>query len=114
VLGADLRDPGAGTHRETRVGQSSSGLQLTHEAEREQQTVAVARFIEDMVDGASVHVIVAGDMDATPDAASIRFWTGKQSLDGLSVCYRDAWSACHPGDPGLTFTRRTRSCRSPR
>jgi endonuclease/exonuclease/phosphatase family metal-dependent hydrolase len=78
--------------------------QLTHEAEREQQTVAVARFIENMVDGEPVHVIVAGDMDATPDAASIRFWTGKQSLDGLSVCYRDAWTACHPGDPGLTFT----------
>jgi endonuclease/exonuclease/phosphatase family metal-dependent hydrolase len=78
--------------------------QLTHEAEREQQTVAVARFIENIVDGEPVHVIVAGDMDATPDAASIRFWTGKQSLDGLSVCYRDAWTACHPGDPGLTFT----------
>jgi endonuclease/exonuclease/phosphatase family metal-dependent hydrolase len=82
--------------------------QLTHEAEREQQTVTVARFIDNMVDGEPVHVIVAGDMDATPDAASIRFWTGKQSLDGLSVCYRDAWAACHPGDPGLTFTPENR------
>ena len=78
--------------------------QLTHEAEREQQTVAVARFVEHLVGDEPVHVVVAGDMDASPDAASIRFWTGKQSLDGLSVCYRDAWSACRPGDPGLTFT----------
>jgi endonuclease/exonuclease/phosphatase family metal-dependent hydrolase len=78
--------------------------QLTHEAEREQQTVAVARFVEHLVAAEPAHVVLAGDMDATPDAASIRFWTGKQSLDGLSVCYRDAWTACHPGDPGHTFT----------
>jgi hypothetical protein len=49
-------------------------------------------------------VVLAGDFDATPDAASIRFWTGKQSLDGRSVCYRDAWAAVHPGEPGHTFT----------
>jgi hypothetical protein len=30
-------------------------------------------------------VVVAGDIDATPDAASIRFWTGKQSLAGLTA-----------------------------
>lgn len=78
--------------------------QLTHEAEREQQTVAVARFIEHLVAAEPAHVVVAGDMDATPDSASIRFWTGKQSLDGLSVCYRDAWAACRPEEPGHTFT----------
>lgn len=78
--------------------------QLTHEAEREQQAVLVARFIEQLVADRSDHVVVAGDMDATPDAASIRFWTGTQSLDELSVCYRDAWAACHPTDPGLTST----------
>jgi endonuclease/exonuclease/phosphatase family metal-dependent hydrolase len=78
--------------------------QLTHEAERERQTVTIARFIEDLVAGERVHVVVAGDMDATPDAASIRFWTGKQSLDGFSVCYRDVWAAARPGEPGHTFT----------
>jgi endonuclease/exonuclease/phosphatase family metal-dependent hydrolase len=78
--------------------------QLTHEAERERQTVAVADFVEALVGEDAVHVVVAGDMDATPDAATLRFWTGKQSLDGRSVSYRDAWAARHPDDPGHTFT----------
>jgi endonuclease/exonuclease/phosphatase family metal-dependent hydrolase len=78
--------------------------QLTHEAEREQQTVTVARFIEELVGADRVHVVVAGDLDATPDAATIRFWTGKQSLERFSVCYRDAWAAVRPADPGHTFT----------
>jgi len=33
---------------------------------------------------------------------SIRFWTGRQSLEGVSVCYRDAWASAHPGAPGRT------------
>jgi endonuclease/exonuclease/phosphatase family metal-dependent hydrolase len=78
--------------------------QLDHEAERERQTVAVADFVEERMREAPAHVIVAGDMDATPDAATLRFWTGKQSLDGRSVCYRDAWASAHPGEPGHTFT----------
>jgi endonuclease/exonuclease/phosphatase family metal-dependent hydrolase len=49
---------------------------------------------------------VAGDFDDTPDSASIRFWTGQQSLAGTSVAYRDAWAAIHPGEPGHTFTPR--------
>src|SRR4051794_34833743 len=63
--------------------------QLTHEAERERETVLMARVVEDLVGSARIHVIVAGDLDATPDVASIRFWTEKQSLDEWSVCYRD-------------------------
>jgi endonuclease/exonuclease/phosphatase family metal-dependent hydrolase len=82
--------------------------QLTHEAERERQTVAVARFIEDLVGDSGVRVVVAGDMDATPDAASIRFWTGKQSLDGLGVSYRDCWAATSGQTPGHTFTPENR------
>lgn len=60
--------------------------QLSFEYEREIQTVAVARVIEGLLARQDRRVIVAGDLDAEPDAASIRFWTGKQSLDGLSVC----------------------------
>jgi endonuclease/exonuclease/phosphatase family metal-dependent hydrolase len=78
--------------------------QLTHEAERERQAVALAGFLERLVGDERVHVVLAGDMDATPDSASIRFWTGKQSLGGTSVSYRDAWSARHRDDPGHTFT----------
>jgi hypothetical protein len=51
-----------------------------------------------------VHVVLAGDLDATLDAASVRFWRGRQSLGGMSVCYRDAWGSTHPDEPGHTFT----------
>jgi endonuclease/exonuclease/phosphatase family metal-dependent hydrolase len=74
------------------------------ELERERQTVAAARLVEEMLDGRPAHVILAGDLDAEPEAASIRFLRGLQSLDGTSVCYLDAWQAAHPGEPGHTFT----------
>jgi endonuclease/exonuclease/phosphatase family metal-dependent hydrolase len=48
--------------------------------------------------------VLLGDFDDTPDSSSIRFWTGRQSLGDLSVAYRDAWEATHPGDPGHTFS----------
>ena len=76
------------------------------EHERELQAVAAARFVEELVDQRSQHVVLAGDFDAVPDAASIRFWSGRQALSGTSVCYRDAWESTHPGDPGHTFTPR--------
>jgi endonuclease/exonuclease/phosphatase family metal-dependent hydrolase len=78
--------------------------QLNFEYEREIQTVAAARVLEEWVSRRPAHVVVAGDLDADPAAASIRFWTGRQSLDGLSVCYRDAWESANPGEPGHTFT----------
>jgi endonuclease/exonuclease/phosphatase family metal-dependent hydrolase len=80
--------------------------QLAFEHERELQTVKAARVIEDLVGQRTLHVIVAGDLDADPDASSIRFWSGRQSLDGMSVCYRDAWESAQPGKPGHTFTAR--------
>jgi endonuclease/exonuclease/phosphatase family metal-dependent hydrolase len=79
--------------------------QLTHEHERELQTAIVGRQIEEIAEGRDVrHVVLAGDLDATAEAASVRFWRGLQSLDGLSVCYRDAWGSTHPDEPGHTFT----------
>ena len=79
--------------------------QLTHEHERELQTLIVGRTIEEIVERRGPrHVVLVGDLDATPDAASVRFWRGRQSLGGLSVCYRDAWGSTHPGEPGHTFT----------
>lgn len=73
------------------------------EHERELQAVAAARALDEATAGSRRHVVVAGDMDADPDAASIRFWTGRQSLGGMSVCYRDAWASARPGEPGHTF-----------
>jgi endonuclease/exonuclease/phosphatase family metal-dependent hydrolase len=77
--------------------------QVDQENERERQTVMVARQIAEL---GLEHVVVAGDMDADPAATSIRFWTGRASLDGVSVCYRDAWAAMHPDERGDTFTPR--------
>ncbi|WP_374111233.1 hypothetical protein [Nocardia sp. JCM 34519.1] len=50
--------------------------------------------------------MLAGDFDATPDSAGVRFLTGRQSLANVSVCYRDAWAATHPDAAGHTFTPR--------
>lgn len=80
--------------------------QLDHEHERELQAVVVARRIEEMRANRDMHVVLAGDLDAEPDAASVRFLTGKQSLDGMSVCYRGAWERVHPDEAGHTFTTR--------
>jgi endonuclease/exonuclease/phosphatase family metal-dependent hydrolase len=55
--------------------------QLTHEHERELQTVIVGRLVEEIAEDREVrHVILAGDLDATPEAASVRYWRGLQSL----------------------------------
>lgn len=70
------------------------------ELERERQAVQAASRLEQLAG----HVVVAGDFDADPDAASLRFWTGRRSLHGVSVCYRDAWARVHPGEPAPTFT----------
>ena len=78
--------------------------QLGFEVERELQAVAAARFVEELVGRRRMHVVLAGDFDADPDAASVRFWCGRQSLGGMSVCYRDAWESTQPGDPGHTYT----------
>jgi endonuclease/exonuclease/phosphatase family metal-dependent hydrolase len=75
----------------------------THELERERQAVIVAREIEHLVAADPRHVILAGDMDADPDAASMRFFAGKQSLGEMSVCYVNAWDIHHAGEPGATF-----------
>jgi endonuclease/exonuclease/phosphatase family metal-dependent hydrolase len=78
--------------------------QVDLEYERELQTVLAVRAVEAMTVGREIHVILAGDLDASPDAASIRFLSGKQSLDGMSICYRDAWDYIHPKEDGHTFT----------
>jgi endonuclease/exonuclease/phosphatase family metal-dependent hydrolase len=81
--------------------------QRDREREREVQAVAAARFVADLVTGRpELPVVLLGDLDAGPEQASVRFLTGRQSLDGVSVRYEDAWEAVHPHDAGHTFTPR--------
>jgi endonuclease/exonuclease/phosphatase family metal-dependent hydrolase len=80
--------------------------EMGYERERELQALVAARFAERYAAEHEAHVILAGDFDAVPEAASIRFLSGRQSLDGISVCYRDAWASVHGTEPGHTFTPR--------
>ncbi len=85
-----------------------AAFELQLERVREQQAVAVARFVEELVaDRSDLPVVLLGDLNAGPDAASIRFLTGRQSLAGTSVRYEDAWAVAHPDEPGHTFSPRT-------
>ena len=79
-------------------------FELHLEHERGLQAVATASLVERLVAERERHVVVAGDFDATPDSASMRFWRGRQGLGDTSVCYRDAWEHIQPGEPGHTFT----------
>jgi endonuclease/exonuclease/phosphatase family metal-dependent hydrolase len=89
----------------TLVAHHKPSWQFGYEYEREQQALAAARLLERLA-GDADHVVVLGDLDAPPDAASMRFWRGRQSLEGVSVCYQDAWETLHPTDPGYTFDAR--------
>jgi endonuclease/exonuclease/phosphatase family metal-dependent hydrolase len=78
-------------------------LQLEHV--REAQALATARFVEALVgDQPDLPVVLMGDFNAGPDAASLRFLTGRQSLAGTSVRYENAWEAVHSEEPGHTFS----------
>ena len=55
--------------------------------------------------------IIAGDFNAAPDAASIRFLSGLQSLNGHSVHYHDAWAVAGEG-AGHTWTTDNPNARS--
>jgi endonuclease/exonuclease/phosphatase family metal-dependent hydrolase len=77
--------------------------QTNFELERERQALAAARFLESVASDADTHVILAGDFTADPDSAGVRFIAGRQSLDGMSVCYRDAWVSVHGAEAGETF-----------
>lgn len=54
--------------------------QLAFEHERELQSVVAARVIEDLAGQHQRHVVLVGDFDADPAAASVHFWSGRQSL----------------------------------
>lgn len=77
--------------------------QPAFEHERELQAVLAARCIEELAERRRLLVVLAGDLDADPDATSVRFWSGRHALGSTSVCYRDGWERIHPGEPGETF-----------
>jgi endonuclease/exonuclease/phosphatase family metal-dependent hydrolase len=74
---------------------------LEAEAARERQVIALTDL--DARHRTALPTIIAGDINAVPDAASVRYLTGLQSLGGRSVYYHDAWAVAGNG-PGRTWT----------
>ncbi len=68
---------------------------------RERQALAVSDL--DSRHRRELPTIIAGDFNADPEAASIRYLTGRQSLDGSAVCYLDSWELAGDG-PGYTWS----------
>lgn len=73
---------------------------------REAQVVTLADFAWHLASGRSFAPIVAGDFNAEPDSAEIRYLRGLQSLAGRSVCFEDAWAVGGDGGPGWTWDNR--------
>jgi len=89
------------------VGSHGSSWAWWAERERELQAVAVVRAVEDRVgDGRVRQVVLGGDFNAEPHTSSMRFLTGRRSLEGMSTAYRDAWESVHGDAPGHTFDPR--------
>jgi endonuclease/exonuclease/phosphatase family metal-dependent hydrolase len=79
--------------------------QLHDAALRERQVRALARFVDERTDPAApVGPVVAGDLNAEPDATAVRYLTGLASIDGHSTYLQDAWRLAGDGGPGLTWS----------
>jgi len=79
--------------------------QLDFAVERELQAKAAGEFVERLLRGRRSHVVLASDLTDPPESSSVRFWTGRQSLHGFGVAYRDAWESAHPGEEGATYVK---------
>jgi endonuclease/exonuclease/phosphatase family metal-dependent hydrolase len=73
---------------------------LNTEATRERQVVALTDL--DARHRTSLPTIIAGDFNASPEAACIRYMCGLQSIGGRSVKYHDAWAVACEGS-GYTW-----------
>jgi endonuclease/exonuclease/phosphatase family metal-dependent hydrolase len=80
---------------------TTAAWRLDAEAVREQQAIALTDL--DARHRQALPTIIAGDFNAAPEAASIRYLSGLQSLGGRSVHYHDAWGIAGHG-PGYTWT----------
>jgi endonuclease/exonuclease/phosphatase family metal-dependent hydrolase len=74
---------------------------LDQAADREQQLLSAVQL--DELYRFRLPSIIAGDLNATPKSAGIRFLTGLQSLGGRSAHYHDAWTVAGSGT-GFTWT----------
>jgi endonuclease/exonuclease/phosphatase family metal-dependent hydrolase len=80
---------------------ASSSWRLEAEAARERQALALTDL--DARHRRDLPTIIGGDLNAEPDASSIRYLTGRQSLAGRSTLYHDTWAVAGDG-PGWTWS----------
>jgi endonuclease/exonuclease/phosphatase family metal-dependent hydrolase len=74
---------------------------------RERQVLALASFVDETSDpGAALPPVIAGDFNAEPDSAEMRFLAGRGSLDGRSVYHQDGWRVAGGRGPGFTWDNR--------
>ncbi len=79
----------------------TTSWRLDAEAAREQQAIEITEL--DSRHRARLPTIIAGDFNATPQAAAIRYLSGLEALNGRSVHYHDAWAVAGDG-PGYTWS----------
>jgi len=74
---------------------------------REQQCIEIDRVVASCVDPSSpLPPVLAGDFNAEPDSAEVRFLCGLGSLDGRSTYWQDAWRVAGEDGPGWTWDNR--------
>ncbi|MDG4825767.1 endonuclease/exonuclease/phosphatase family protein [Asanoa sp. WMMD1127] len=74
------------------------------EGQREDDVLALDEALTGIAAGDDLPPILAGDFNATPDSAGIRFLCGLQSLRGRDTAWYDAWALAGDGGPGHTWT----------
>lgn len=80
---------------------TTASWRLDAEGARERQVIALTEL--DARHRRPLPTIIAGDLNAGPEAASVRYLSGLQSLGGQSVCYQDAWAVAGDGH-GYTWS----------
>ncbi|HEY3786279.1 MAG TPA: endonuclease/exonuclease/phosphatase family protein [Steroidobacteraceae bacterium] len=97
TLAAVTKVPGAG---EMVFMAATAAWRPAAEDTRERQAIAITDL--DSRHRRELPTIIAGDFNAGPDSASIRYLSGRQSLGGRSVLYHDAWATVGQGQ-GYTW-----------
>jgi endonuclease/exonuclease/phosphatase family metal-dependent hydrolase len=77
-------------------------------AVRQEQVRSIALFVADTTGDGDYPPILAGDMNAAPDAEEIRMLTGRTAPPVPGLVFHDAWEAGGSGGPGFTWTNANR------
>jgi endonuclease/exonuclease/phosphatase family metal-dependent hydrolase len=80
-------------------------------AVRQDQVGSIADFIADTRSDGDCPPILAGDMNAVPDADEIRMLTGRMATPVPGLVFHDAWEAAGNTAPGFTWTNANRWAR---